>query len=379
MDFELSDEQQQFAHALRKWVERAYTFEHRQKVAQGDAGTDTADWAALADLGIVALAVPQDRGGLGGTGVDLMVAMQEMGRALLVEPLFATLLGCAFLRLGDGHADLLERVAAGHGRLACALGEGPSRHDLRHVACRAQPCDGGWRLDGRKAVVLHGAEADTLIVSARTAGLPRDEQGISLFVVPATTPGLARRSYRTFDGQRAAQVELDGVVVPAQALLGEAGQGWQLLDAACDAGIALLCAEAVGVLEVLGEDTLQHLRTRQQFGVAIGKFQALQHRMAEIFIHLEQARSMAILAAVSCDADDASQRRRCVSAAKIRVGEALRFVGQQAVQLHGGLGVSDEMRVAHLFKRATAIDLCLGDADHHLERFMARPDFAVSH
>lgn len=378
MNFELSDEQQQFAHALRKWTERAYAFDHRQKVVARAAGGDAADWAALSDLGLTALAVPQEQGGLGGTGVDHLIAMQEMGRVLLVEPLFATMWGCAFLRLAGGQETLLERVAGGQARLACALGEASFRHDFDYVGCHAAANGSGWCLRGTKHLVLHGAQADALIVSARIAGTASERDGISLFVVPADAPGLTRQDYQTIDGQRAAEITLDGALVPASGLLGEAGKGWPLLDAACDAGVALLCAEAVGVLEALSESTLEHLRTRQQFGAPIGKFQSLQHRMAEVFIHLEQARSMAMLAAVKADSTDAVERRRCVSAAKARIGEALRFVGQQAVQLHGGLGVSNEMRVAHLFKRATMIELSLGDSDHHLERFMAQPGFAAA-
>ena len=378
MDFELSDEQRQFAGALRKWTERAYAFDHRQQVSRGTAGTDAADWTALAEMGLPALGVPQDQGGLEGTGVDRMIAMQEMGRALLVEPLFATLWGCAFLRACGGQEKLLERVAAGEARLACALGERAARHDFDHVECRATATEGGWRLDGVKSVVLHGAQADAIIVSARTAGQTHEREGISLFVVPANARGLARRDCETADGLRAALVSLDGVVVPSSALLGVAGQGWPVLDAAFDRGIAMLCAEAIGVMEALSESTLEHLRTRQQFGAPIGKFQALQHRMAEVFVHLEQARSMAMLAAVKCDSTDAIERRRCVSAAKARVGEALRFVAQQSVQLHGGVGVSDEMRVSHLFKRATMIELSLGDSDYHIERFIAQPGFAAA-
>lgn len=378
MDFELSDEQQQFSGALRKWTERAYAFDHRQQVSRSGAGTDAGDWAALAELGLPALGVPQDQGGLDGTGVDRMIAMQEMGRALLAEPLFATLWGCAFLRACGGHEELLERVATGDARLACALGEQAARHDFDYVACRATSTEGGWRLDGVKSVVLHGAQADALIVSARTAGKPHEREGISLFVVPADAAGLSRHDCQTIDGLRAAQVSLEGVVVPASAMVGEAGRGWPILDAAFDCGVAMLCAEAIGVMEALSESTLEHLRTRQQFGTPIGKFQALQHRMAEVFVHLEQARSMAMLAAVKCDASDATERRRCVSAAKARVNEALRFVGQQSVQLHGGLGVSDEMRVSHLFKRATMIELSLGDSDYHTERFIAQPGFAAT-
>ncbi len=376
MHFELTDEQQQFADALRKWVERGYGFEHRQKVSRSEAGADAGDWAAVAELGLPALGVPAECGGLGGSGIEHLVAMQEMGRALLAEPLFATLWGCAFLRAAGGQDALLERVASGQARLACAVTEAAAPQDLNEVACRAEPCEGGWMLTGTKSFVLHGAQADALIVSARSAGTPDAREGISLFVVPADAPGLSRTDCTAIDGQRIAQVALEGVRLPACALLGPAGQGWAVLEAAWDFGAALLCAEGLGLLEAMLETTLEHLRTRQQFGSPIGKFQALQHRMAEVFLHTEQARSMAWLAATHADSSDAAARRRCVSAAKARVGEALRFVGQAAVQLHGGLGVSDEMRVVHLFKRATAIELTLGDTDYHVARFAARPEFA---
>lgn len=370
MDFEFSDEQQQFAQALRKWTERAYTFEHRQQIAGSTEGVNDADWSALTDLGLVGLGVPAERGGFDGTGVDHMIAMQEMGRAMLVEPLFSTLWGCAFLRLANSQHLLLERVAEGQVRLACALGESASRYDLDVVECVALACEGGWRLKGEKNVVPHGAQANVLIVSARTSGTRSCRDGISLFAVNADAPGLRRSDFAMVDGQRAARVMLQDVLVPADALIGVQGGAWPIIDAAMDAGVALLCAEAIGVLEVLTEATLEHLRTRQQFGVTIGKFQALQHRMAEVYVHLEQSRSMAMLAAIKCTDAEVVQRRRSVSAAKARIGEALRFVGQQAVQLHGGLGVSDEMRVSHLFKRATVIEMSLGDTQFHVERFM---------
>lgn len=374
MHFELTEEQQQFADALRKWAERAYGFEHRQKSVQG-AGS-SGDWTALAELGLTALGVPQDQGGLEGGGIEHLVAMQQMGRALLAEPLFATLWGTAFLRIAGGHEALLERVAAGQARLACAVSEASGRHEPEVIECRATPCAEGWRLSGHKSTVIHGAQADALIVSARSAGAADARDGISLFVVPADAIGVNRQNYPTFDGLRAATVVLEDVQVPADALLGQPGQGWSILDAACDFGAALLCAEAIGLMEAMQEDTLEHLRNRQQFGQPIARFQALQHRMAEMFIQLEQARSMAWLAAAKARSPDAVERRRCVSAAKARVGEALRFVGQQAVQLHGGLGVSDEVRVTHLFRRATAIELSLGDSDHHVARFAALPNFA---
>ncbi|MEX5744742.1 acyl-CoA dehydrogenase family protein [Massilia sp. X63] len=375
MNFDFKEEQLQFADALKRWIARDYGFEQRRAIVHSESGVSEAAWATLAELGMTALPVPEQQGGFDGTAVDLFVVMRELGRGLVVEPYFATVLGAQFLKLGGGHAALLERVAGGGLRLACALGERQARHALHDIAARAERAGEGWRLDGEKTVVLYGAQAGVLVVSARSSGGQRDQGGISLFAVPADAPGVQLKGYRTLDGQRAADLRLDGVLLPAAALIGAPGAGWDILEAASDYGAGLLCAEALGAMEALFDATLDYLKTRQQFGVPIGKFQTLQHRMADMFIHLEQARSMALLAAVKLDGDDAAERRRVVSAAKYRVGQAARFIGQQAVQLHGGMGVTDELAAAHYFKRLSMIELTLGDRDHHLARFMAQPAF----
>jgi alkylation response protein AidB-like acyl-CoA dehydrogenase len=375
MNFEFKEEQLQLADALKRWIARDYSFEARRAIVASPAGVSDRAWATLAELGLTALPVPEAQGGFAGDAVDMFVVMQELGRGLVVEPYFATVLGAEFLRLGGGHEDLLERVAAGELKLACALGERQSRHDMRDIATRAEANGDGWVLSGEKKVVLHGAQADVLIVSARTGGAQRDEDGIALFAVPADAPGVRLTEYRMLDGQRAADLRLDGVQVGPEAMVGEPGKGWGVLEAALDYGAGLLCAEAVGAMDALFAATLEYLKTRQQFGVPIGKFQALQHRMADMYIHLEQARSMALLAAVRLRGGNAAERRQAVSAAKYRIGQAARFVGQQAVQLHGGMGVTDELPAAHYFKRLSTIELTLGDADHHLARFIAQPGF----
>jgi alkylation response protein AidB-like acyl-CoA dehydrogenase len=372
MDFNFKEEQQQFADALQRWIAKDYSFEARRKIIHSDAGVSDAAWATLVELGMTALPVPEEQGGFNGDAVDMLVVMQEIGRGLVVEPYFATVLGAQFLKLAGGQEALLEQVAAGELKLACALGEPQSRHDLADISTTAVEQGGNYVLNGRKSVVVHGAQAGRLIVSARASGGQRDIDGIKLFVVPVGTAGLSLRDYRTIDGQRAAEVELVNVTVPASALLG----GWDVLDAAADYGAGLLCAEALGAMEVIFAATLDYLKTRSQFGAPIGKFQALQHRMADMYVHLEQARSMATLAAVKLGSTDAVERRRTVSAAKFRVGQALKFVGQQAVQLHGGMGVTDELPAAHHFKRLSMIELTLGDSDHHLARFIAQPGFA---
>jgi alkylation response protein AidB-like acyl-CoA dehydrogenase len=375
MDFNFKEEQRQLADALKRWIARDYGWETRRAIVQSEQGSSNAAWAQLAELGLTALPLPEAQGGFDGSAVDMFVVMQELGRGLVVEPYFATVLGAEFLKLGGGHASLLERVATGELKLACALGERQSRHDLRDIATRAVPDADGWILDGEKKVVLHGEQAGVLIVSSRVSGGQRDEDGIALFAVPADAPGVHLTGYRMLDGQRAADVRLTGVRVGADAAIGTPGAGWELLEAAADYGAGLLCAESLGAMDALFSASLEYLKTRQQFGVPIGKFQALQHRMADMYIHLEQARSMALLAAVKLASGDASERRRAVSAAKYRVGLAARFVGQQAVQLHGGMGVTDELPASHYFKRLSTIELTLGDSDHHLARFIAQPGF----
>lgn len=375
MNFDFKEEQVQFADALKRWIARDYDFEKRRAIIQSERGTLDAAWSTLAELGMTALPVPEEQGGFNGGAADMFVVMRELGRGLVVEPYFATMLGAQFLKRG-GQPALLERVAQGGLKLACALGERQSRHDMADIATGATRGADGYVLTGEKKVVIHGAQADSLVVSARTAGGQRDRDGISLFVVPLDAPGVAVTGYRTLDGLRAADIRFDQVKLPASALLGAEHKGWDILDAALDYGATLLCAEALGAMEALFDATLDYLKTRQQFGVPIGKFQALQHRMADMFIHLEQARSMALLAAMKFDTADAEERRRVVSAAKYRIGQAARFVGQQAVQLHGGMGVTDELPAAHYFKRLSMIELTLGDADHHLARFIAQPGFS---
>jgi alkylation response protein AidB-like acyl-CoA dehydrogenase len=375
MDFEFTQEQQQFSDALRRWMEKDYTFEHRKKIIHSESGVSTDAWNTLAELGMTALPVPEEQGGFSGSAIDMLVVMKEIGRGLVVEPYLATALGAQFLKLAGKQESLLEQVAAGGVKLAAALGEKQARFDLFDIQTTATASGDGYVINGAKVVVIHGGQADQLIVSARSSGQQRDTNGISLFLVPANTAGVKRADYRTIDGQRAADIRFENVQLPASALLGGADAGWEILDAASDYGVTLLCAEAIGAMEALNAATLEYLKTRQQFGVPIGKFQALQHRMAEMFMQYQQASSMATLAAVKVGSGDVLERRRTVSAAKARIGQAAKFVGQQAVQLHGGMGVTDELPAAHHFKRLTMIEQTLGDTDYHLARFIAQPGF----
>ncbi|WP_233850527.1 acyl-CoA dehydrogenase family protein [Paraburkholderia sp. HD33-4] len=373
MDFTFNDEQQQFADALRRYLEKSYGFEARQEIVRSEAGVSAAHWAAFTELGLTALPVPEAQGGFNGGPIDMLVVMQELGRALVVEPYWATAVGIEALRLagtGDGEdAALLERVAQGEARLAVAFHEPDSRYDLFDIATTATGQGAQHTLSGTKSVVLHGAQADHWIVPARLDG------EIALFVVARDAAGVAITGYRTIDGQRAATLEFSGT--PARRLAGEHA-GAAALEHIADYGTLLLCAEAIGALDALNHATVEYTKTRQQFGQPIARFQVLQHRMVEMLIHAEQARSITYLAAMRYASEDANERRRAISAAKVRVGQAARFVGQQAVQLHGGMGVTNEVAAAHLFKRLAIIETTLGDVDHHLARFATLPGFAVA-
>ena len=372
MDFEFTSEQTQLADAVRRFVDKDYGFETRKKIVGSQAGTSAGIWTKLVDLGLTALPMPEEHGGFGGRAVDLVLVMHELGRGLMAEPYFATLFAAEFVkRAGSAaHETILEGVASGSIKMAAALTEEQSRYDLFDVATSAlRVGDGGYSISGRKPVVPFGAQADRLIVSARVGG--HGDEDLTLFVVDANAQGITRRDMRMLDGQRVADIVFDRVEVPVDALLARGAAARDLLDAVSDYGVALLCAEAVGVMETLNAATLEYAKTRKQFGQPIARFQVLQHRMVDMFMHFEQARSMAYLAAVKVGSSDARERRRTVSAAKVRIGQAARFIGQQAVQIHGGMGVTDELAAAHLFKRLTMIELTLGDTDHHLQRFIA--------
>jgi len=375
MDFSLTEEQQLLRDALARFIEREYAFEKRRAIVRSAEGFSREVWAQLAEMGLLGLTVPEAYGGFGGTAVDTLVAMQAIGNGLVVEPYLASaVLGAGTVAHAGTPAQkerLLPAAARGELLLTLAHGEAGARFELAHVATRARRAGAGFVLDGRKAVVPWGAQADTLVVSARTAGDVRDAGGISLFLVDRAAKGVGVRDYRTIDGQRAAEVRLDAVAVDEAARLGPADGALPIIERIADVGAAALCAEAVGAMETLHAQTLDYIKTRQQFGQPIGRFQVLQHRAVDMFIHLEQSRSMALLAAVKADADDAAERGRTVSAAKAHLGRSGRLVSQAAIQLHGGMGVTDELPASHYAKRLTMIDFQLGDADFHVERFVA--------
>ena len=372
MDFEFSQEQQQLADSLRKYLAKEYGFEARKAAINSAAGTSAAAWSAFAEMGLMAIPFAEADGGFGGGAVDLMAAMEACGEALVVEPLLDQigLAGRLVARAGSTaqRAAVLPGVIDGSAKLAFGYLERGRRYETAPAATTAKRRGAGWQLDGEKIVVIGAPLADRLVVSACIA----DAKGASLFLIDRATPGLTINAYRTVDGQRAGDLKLDRVEVGEDALLGAAGSAQPAIEEALDFATALLCADAVGAMQYANDATLEYLKTRKQFGITIGSFQALQHRMVDMFIACEQARSMATLAACRVDAaSDANERMRAVSAAKVRIADAARQISQESVQLHGGMGMSEELKVSHTFRRLTAIAQRFGDADHHLERYAA--------
>ena len=370
MNFEYSDEQQQLADSVRKYLANDYTFEKRKAIVHSASGCSDAAWATFAEMGLMAIAVPEADGGFGGGAIDLMAVMEACGEALVIEPLLDQIGLAARLvaRAGSAaqRAALLPGAIDGSLRLAFAGLEPGRRYELRPESTHATAQGGGWVLDGAKSVVIGAPWAHKLLVSARTEG------GTSLFIVDAKAPGVTLSPSRSVDGLRAAELTFSGVKLGADAPLGPEGGALPFIDEAVDFASALLCAEAIGAMQYANDATLEYLKTRKQFGVPIASFQVLQHRMVEMFIHTEQARSMAILAAGKVDsAADEAQRKRAVSAAKVKIADAARLVSQESVQLHGGMGMTEELKISHTFRRLTMIAQRFGDADHHLERYAA--------
>jgi alkylation response protein AidB-like acyl-CoA dehydrogenase len=370
MNFDYNEEQQLLADSVRRFLAKDYDFEARRRIVASPEGWSAAVWKTMAEMGLTGLPLSPDYGGFGGGAVDLMSVMEAAGEALLVEPFLPTVgLGAQFIARGGTEAQkkaLLPGVVEGKLRLAFAHTERGARYNLARVAAQGKKAAGGWEISGEKRVVLGAPMADRLIVSATT------DKGLSLFLVDAKAAGVTLKPHLTLDEMRAADVVLDGVKAGADALVGREGEALPLIEEVVDFATALVCAEAVGAMKFACDTTLEYLKTRKQFGVPIGTFQALQHRMVDMYIAYEQAKSMACLACSKADnAADARVRQRAISAAKIKIADNCRHVSQEAVQLHGGMGMSEELKVSHTFRRLTVIAQQFGDADHHLERFAA--------
>ncbi len=368
MDFDLTDEQRLLKDSVDRLIADRYTFEQRRKYQAEPNGWSHDAWAQYAELGLLGLPFAEQHGGFGGGPVETMIVMEAFGRGLILEPYFATIvLGGGLIRRAASsaqQAELLPHITQGQLKLAFAHVERRSRWNLADVATTARQDGAAWMLDGAKGVVLHGDCADRLLVTARISGTRQDHDGIGLFLIDAAAPGVTRRGYPTQDGLRAAEIEL-AAAGPATPL-GEPGQALGAIEQVVDEAIAALCAESVGVMAVMEEITLDYLKTRQQFGRPIGQFQALQHRAVDLLTAVEQARSMALFATMMAADPNPVERRRAISAAKVQIGRSGRHVGQEAIQLHGGIGMTMEYKVGHYFKRMTMIDQMFGDADHHL-------------
>jgi pimeloyl-CoA dehydrogenase small subunit len=369
MDFDLTDDQRLLKDSVDRLIADQYQFEQRKKYLAEPGGWSTGAWSQITELGLLGLPFEETLGGFGGGPVETMIVMEAFGRGLVLEPYFATVIlgGGLLRRVGSAklRGALVPQIAAGKLKLAFAHLERHSRYDLSDVVTTAHRRGGAWVLDGSKSVVLHGDCADKIFVTARIAGEQRVRDGIGLFLVDANSPGLSRRGYATQDGLRAAEVTLTGVRVAADAVLSE--NALPAIEHVIDEAIAALCAEAVGTMQAMHDATLEYLKTRQQFGRPIGQFQVLQHRSVDMLVALEQARSMAMFAAVMAAEEDPRERRRAISAAKIQIGRSGRHIGQEAIQLHGGIGMTMEYSVGHHFKRMTVIDQLYGDAGKHLE------------
>ena len=367
MDFDLSDDQRLLKDSIDRLVRDKYGFDARSGYRGQPNGWSGEVWRAFAELGLLGLPFSEDEGGFGGGPVDIALVQEAFGRALVIEPYFASVILCgALLRHGataTERADLVAGLTDGSLTLAYAQAERRSRYALNDVTTRAARDGAAWRIDGEKSLVLNGDSADVLLVTARTAGKRTDPHGIGLFRVAADAPGVTRRGYATQDGGRAAEINFEGVSATA---LGDPAGALPVLERAQDEAVAALCAEAIGVMDTMHAMTVDYLKTRKQFGRAIGENQALQHRAVDMYVSLEQARSMALFATLMAGSEDAVERRRAIHAAKVQIGRSGRHIGQEAIQLHGGIGVTMEYAVGHAFKRMTMIERTFGDTDTHL-------------
>ena len=370
MNFSFTDEESLLRESVEKFVAAEYPFEVRRELAASETGFSRERWRRFAELGWLGLGIPEEAGGVGGGPVETALVMEALGTGLAVEPYLATVVmgGHLLTRGGAAQHGRLARLAAGELQLAFGFAERQSRYELANVETRAEPDGEGYRLTGAKSVVFNAPAADVIAISARTAGDPRERDGLTVFALDANTPGLDVRGYRTMDGLRAGEVALDGVRTESADVLGCPGAGIEVVEGAVNAGIVAACAEAAGIMTRMHRDTIEYLRRREQFGAALSSFQALQHRLVDMYMACELSRSMAYMAAVRLGDPgvDEGELRKAIAAAKVRIGRAGRFVGENAIQLHGGMGMTDEMPISHFFRRLILIDSQFGDAEHYL-------------
>lgn len=372
MDFSFTEEQTLLRNSVQKYIQDKYDFETRMKISRGEKGMSDANWSAFAELGLLAAPFSEDLGGLGGGAVETMVIMEEFGKGLVVEPYLSTIVQCGGLLQYAGTEEqqhsLIPQIIEGSLKMAFAYAEPQGRYNLADLTTRAERIGDDFAINGAKAVVIGAPWADKIVVSARTSGDQRDEGGISLFVVDRGADGLTLRDYPTVDGLRASEITFENVLVNKGAMIGELDGALPLIERIADESIAAICAESIGAMKVLNETTVEYCKTRKQFGQPIGKFQVLQHRMVDMFMAYEQSVSMTYMVTLKINEAEA-ERRRAASGAKVQIGKAGKFIGQNAVQLHGGMGMTDELNVGHYFKRLTMIDTLFGNVDHHIRRY----------
>jgi len=372
MDFNYSEEQQMLRDSVAKFVTNDYDFDTRRKIIASDSGYSKDNWKLFAELGWLMVPFKEEDGGLGGSAVDIIAVMEELGKGIVIEPFLATAIlgGGIVAKAGNVQQkeEIITQVMGGELQLALAYAEEQSRYKLADVAAKAEKNSDGYTISGKKIAVLNGNKADKIIVVARTSGKQQDSNGLSLFIVDANADGVIIQGYETVDGFQGADITFNNVIVSADNLLGEEGKGYAALEFIIDRATLAVCAEAVGAMEVSYKKTVEYTKTRKQFGVPIAKFQALQHRMADMFIEHEQAKSLMLITAMKCDSAGGIDKKQ-ISAAKSRIGKAARKVGQEAVQIHGGIGVTDELDVGHYFKRLTTIQFIFGSTDFHTQRF----------
>ncbi len=370
MDFNHTEERRMLAESLGRYLSDNYAFETRLEIAESDAGYSPQKWQELAEMGVIGALFSEEKGGFGGGGFDIAVVFEELGRAGVVEPFLATLLAGSVLAQLESHDQLIEDMIAGEELIALAHSEANAHYDLEHVATTAKETTDGFVLNGAKAVVLHGGEANKLIVSTRTSGETFSQDGIALFLVDAAQVGLTIRPYPTMDGSRAAEISLSNVKLKTDALLSSSPDTFAILETAYARATLGVSAEALGAMETASRMTGEYLTTRTQFGQPIGMFQALQHRMSEMMIELQQMRSSLINAAGGLDGD-ITTRNKAISAAKNLTGRVGKLIAEESIQMHGGIGMTWEYALPHFAKRIIMIDHLFGDSDHHLERFAA--------
>ncbi len=372
MDFTYTETQDMVRDTLARFLADTYDFDARQKMIASDAGRDPGIWKALAtELGMLGASFSEDHGGLGGGALENALIMEELGKVIAIEPYLQTVVigGGALKAVGGAQADaVIPEIIAGNVIIGFAYAEPQGRYDLANIRTTAKKDGAGYVLNGHKGVVYAAPWATHLLITARTGGSGRDREGISLFLVDAKTSGIVRRDYPTVDGFRAAEIYFENAAIPGDALLGGEGAGLAIIEQIVDEATVAVCAEACGVTSRLHSGTLDYSRQRQQFGQPIGRFQVLQHRMVDMFMEVEQSRSMTLMATLKLDLP-AKERMAAVSACKAKVSNAAKFVGQNAIQTHGGIGITQELAIGHYFKRATMIEGQFGSADHHFDRY----------